>query len=237
MAEIKEGIVFEEFDSKSMGLYLLERDAPSPDEKEIAEDIPYMQGVHDFSMILGERIFKNRPIKYVFKKYNSHYENRKVLENKIKDQLMSVGESPLRDTHDPTYYWFGKAKSVNVDDDHEKNQLRITITFDCYPFLLKNHDYFTDIWDDFHFDNDVANFSKYQINGTRTLTIINNGSTAINPTVIVTSDMKIVIKGETYILKKGENTNVFIRISRGLNQVQVIGNGELTVLFRVELMA
>ena len=237
MTEIKEGIIFDRFDSKRHGLYLVERDAPSPSEKEITEDIPFMQGVHDFSMILGERIFDNRDITYVFKKYNIHYENRKTLENKIKDELMSVGQNKIIDTHDPVYYWFGKAKSVKVDDDHEKNKLVVTIVFDCYPFLLKNNAYFDDVWDTFNFDYDVANWSRYRINGKRTITLINTGSTAVSPTVISSSPMTAIIDGETYSIPAGTSSNVFIKISRGKNKIVVTGNGDISVLFRMELMA
>ncbi|MDT2830017.1 hypothetical protein P7H62_14200 [Vagococcus carniphilus] len=237
MTEIKEGIIFDRFDSKRHGLYLFERDAPTPSEKEITEDIPFMQGVHDFSMILGERVFENRDITYVFKKYNIHYENRKTLENKIKDELMSVGQNKIIDTHDPVYYWFGKAKSVKVDDDHEKNKLVVTIVFDCYPFLLKNNAYFDDVWDTFNFDYDVANWSRYKINGKRTITLINTGSTAVSPTVIASSPMTIIIDGDTYSIPAGTSSNVFIKISRGINKIAVSGNGEISVLFRMELMA
>ncbi len=237
MVEINEGISFSKFNSKSHGLYLVEREAPSPSEKEIAEDIPFMQGVHDFSMMLGERIFDNRDIKYVFKKYNVNYENRKILENRIKDELMSVGQEAIFDTHDPAYYWFGKAKSVNVDDDHEKNKLVVTIVFDCYPFLLKNNAYFDDIWDTFNFDYDVANWSRYRINGKRTITLINTGSTAVSPTVIASSPMTAIIDGETYSIPVGTSSNVFIKISRGINKIVVSGNGDISVLFRMELMA
>lgn len=237
MVEINEGISFSKFNSKKHGLYLVEREAPSPSEKEIAEDIPFMQGVHDFSMMLGERIFDNRDIKYVFKKYNVNYENRKILENRIKDELMSVGQEAILDTHDPAYYWFGKAKSVNVDDDHEKNKLVVTIVFDCYPFLLKNNAYFDDIWDTFNFDYDVANWSRYKVNGFKKITLINVGSTAVSPTIISDSKMEVTIDGSSYTIPKGTSSNVFIKISRGINQLNVVGHGEICILFRTELMA
>src|SRR5699024_11943405 len=62
MIEIKEQIEVNKFNSKRLGLYLLNRDAPTPEEKEIIEDLPYSQGVLDFSMIMGERMFDNRTL-------------------------------------------------------------------------------------------------------------------------------------------------------------------------------
>ena len=46
--EINEYIQFMGFNSKNEKLYLIERNAPTPEEKEILKDIPFKQGVLDF---------------------------------------------------------------------------------------------------------------------------------------------------------------------------------------------
>ena len=61
-----EKIIFNEFDSSEFDLKLISRDAPSPEEKEVAESVPYKQGKDDFSMIYGQRPFENRLITYTF---------------------------------------------------------------------------------------------------------------------------------------------------------------------------
>ena len=58
ITKIKEYITFGDFDSRKSGWYLQKREAPTPDEKEIVESIPYMQGELDFSSALGERVFE-----------------------------------------------------------------------------------------------------------------------------------------------------------------------------------
>ena len=45
ITQIKEYIQFSDFNSKDAGWYLQSRDAPTPDKKEIVEQIPYLQGV------------------------------------------------------------------------------------------------------------------------------------------------------------------------------------------------
>ena len=60
ITKIKEYISFGDFNSRDAGWYLQKREAPTPDEKEIVESIPFMQGVLDFSSVLGERVFEPR---------------------------------------------------------------------------------------------------------------------------------------------------------------------------------
>ena len=54
ITKIKEYIEFGDFNSRDAGWYLQKREAPTPDEKEIVESIPYMQGELDFSSALGD---------------------------------------------------------------------------------------------------------------------------------------------------------------------------------------
>ena len=185
MIEIKEQIQVNQFNSKKLGLYLIDRDAPTPEEKEIIEDLPYSQGVLDFSMIMGERMFDNRTLTYEFIAIEKSYEARKPLERQIKRDLMMNGIVPIYDTHDLGYFWLGKCESVEVEDDHETGRLRVTIEFDVYPFLYTVKSWFDDAWDSFNFDTDVANWTKYQVNGERTIELVNNGDITITPIITV----------------------------------------------------
>ena len=45
ITKIKEYIAFGDFNSRDAGWYLQKREAPTPNEKEIVESIPFMQGV------------------------------------------------------------------------------------------------------------------------------------------------------------------------------------------------
>lgn len=56
MIEIVEYMAKGRFNSKEHGFYIIEHDAPSAEEVEIIEQIPFMQGQYDFSMLTGERI-------------------------------------------------------------------------------------------------------------------------------------------------------------------------------------
>lgn len=234
---IDERIEFGDFKSPDFDLYLVERDAPTPKEKEILQDVPFMQGSHDFSMMLGERIFDNRTISYEFVAFKKQYPERKILENKIKDILMSTGYNPLYDTHDADGFWWVKCESVKVDDDAEFNKLRVQIDFTGYPYFKMKNNYFDDVWDTFNFDYDVACFSKYYIDSIDRIEFFNAGSTSVSPVIYSSSNnINIVIDGQQFVLNRGVNENYFLKLKRGLTVIDVYGKGEIVIYARMEIM-
>ena len=180
-----EGIQINNFNSVNEGLLLVERDAPLPEEKAIIEDIPYMQGVLDFSMLLGERVFNNRTLSFEFVSRKLDYGQRKKLENKVKRLIGLHGESRIYDTHNPGFYWLGKCTSIEAVDNAQFNKLNFYIEFEVYPFMIRDKYYFDDVWDDFNFDTDVAGYTKFEVDGTRTITLYNAGDTTVRPNIIV----------------------------------------------------
>lgn len=195
-----------------------------------------MQGVLDFSMILGERVFNQREITYKFKLFNTAYTQRKVVETRLKQQLMPYGEQALYDSHDKDYYWLGKCKSVEVEDDEKFKSLVATIVFKCYPFMIGKNTYFTDVWDDFNFETDVANFTKYDVNGTRTILLYNASTNSVKPEIVATGDFNVILNGEKFTFKKGKSSNILFSLTIGLNKLTVEGNGTISFHYRTEVM-
>lgn len=235
--KITEGITFGTFNSMAQGWSLMSREAPSPEEKEVVEDLLYSQGVLDFSMLTGERYFQNRIITYEFKLVNTSYQNRKQAERKIKSSLMRIGQSNLTDTHDEGFYWYGKFRSVRVKDDPLKRHLLATLEFDCYPFLIANDDYFDDVWDTFSFEYGVANWTKWNINQKQVIPVYNSGDATVIPTIITSASMMVTFDGEDYRFDKGESENVRLRIApRQLTHFTVTGTGEISIRFAREVL-
>lgn len=233
---ITEKIIFGSFDSGDFELFMIERDCPTPSEKEVTLSIPYAQGTHDFSALLGERVFENRTNRYVLRLYNKSYDERKIVENKVKDLLLSQNYNQLLDTHDPDGFWWGKCSKVSCDDDNEYNKLTVTIEFDCYPYFMSQFNYFTDLWDSFNFDYDVACYSAYNVTNHKDIIFINSGSTALSPVIYASSEMKLKIDKQIYPLKHGKNQNYFIKIKKGQTKVSLMGTGKVIVFMRTELM-
>lgn len=235
--EINEYIQFMSFNSKNEKLYLIERKAPTPEEKEILKDIPFKQGVLDFSALLGSRVFKNREIEYVFMLFNTPYNQRKIVERNIKQKLMVHPRNKLYDTHDANYYWLGKCKSVEVENGERFNQLKVTITFDCYPYMISHTDYFDDYWDTFEFDEDVANYTKYVVNGSLEFPLFNAGSVAVKPKITVNSTFRVKVNDEDFIeFQSGSKQDYYLSLRPGLNKVRVEGNGTVQFHYQKEVM-
>ena len=238
ITQIKEYIQFGDFNSKDAGWYLQSRDTPTPDKKEIVEQIPYLQGVLDFSDVLGEVFFDRREITYEFKLPNKDYPDRKVAERFIKSSMTTKSESQLFDTHDKRYYWLGKVKSIKVTDVPLKKHLIATIVFICYPFAFHVDNYFDDVWDTFDFENDFSNWTKWNINGQKEIYFVNGGDTSVSPTVICTNDISLIDKkGKTYKFKKGENVDFVLSVKPGINRFTAKGNGTISLRFNAEVMA
>lgn len=235
--EINEYIQFMNFNSKNEKLYLIERNAPTPDEKEILKDIPFKQGVLDFSALLGSRVFKNREIEYVFMLFNTPYNQRKIVERNIKQKLMVHSKNKLFDTHDSNYYWLGKCKSVEVDNGEQFNQLKVTVTFDCYPYMISHTDYFDDYWDTFEFDEDVANYTKYVVNGSLEFPLFNAGSVAVKPEITVNNTFRVKVNDEDFIeFQSGSKQDYYLSLKPGLNKVRVEGTGTIKFHYQKEVM-
>ncbi|MGV3051483.1 hypothetical protein [Streptococcus hyovaginalis] len=234
--QIKEYIEFGEFNSQSWGMYLHNRYSPSPEEKEVIEDIPFMQGVLDFSMVLGERIFTNREIEYEFKLANTEYEERKTVERKLKEVLMMPGKNRLYDTHDNNYYWLGKCKSVHVKHDPIKRNFIATITFDCYPFMFTLKEYFDDVWDTFDFDTDVAGFTRYVVDGVKDIILINTSSVTVGPEITTSDDMTITSDGQSYYYRGGSSVDLSFGLKPGINHITIKGNGIVKFRWSAEVM-
>lgn len=237
MLEIVEYFSFNQFNSKDEGFYIIEHDAPSPDEKEIIEVLPFMQGQLDFSMLLGERIFENRTITIKIWRPMTIYEDRKALEAAAKEKLLLNGILPIHDSYLNRCHWLGKCKSVKADDKQETNTLTLTIEFDCYPFAIRNNTGYSDVFDEEYFTDGVDQWTGFWITGAKKVLIINDGVNALNPKMDCTASMVVTTNGYTTKLSKGLNEDILFRFQKGLNYVDISGDGHISFLMDIEVMA
>lgn len=221
--QITEGFSFGDYDSTQEGLFLVSREAPTPDEKEMVESVPFMQGQYDFSTLNTDRFFENREITYKLIRFESEYEDRKEPEQKIKRQLMPLGVGILYDTHDRGYHWRGKCKSVEVEDDSETNLLTATVVFDCYPFAIKND----------------AVTKEFDVTDGDSVLVSNDGVTTVTPKIVTDSTFTINPSddsSEKTTLKSGNYDDPDFVLRPGQNWVDVAGSGKLSFEFHPEVM-
>lgn len=235
MNKNREGFLFEGIHTEDFDLELMERDAPPPTEKEIIEEVPFMQGVHDFSMFLGERIFGNRPLTYKFKTQASDYQKMKTKKTVITNRLMKNGIKPLYDDFDKGYVYMAKCTGVDFTIK-PTGYADVLITFTAYPFKKAELEEGNDIWDTFNFELDVFQEVEYTINGSETIILMNVGSTGVTPRIIANSSFTIMKGNVTYNISSGETKSESFRIEVGENEMTLEGNGTIKFEFYKELL-
>lgn len=232
---ITEGIRFQDFNSIEESMYLISRSAPTPSEKTIEESIPFMQGVQDFSMIMGERVFENRTLTYTFHLHEKDKGYRKFDQTQIENRLMSYGVSKLIDSYSTGYYYMGKCVSVDSEDDHVFKRLIINIEFDCYPFKMKEAAEGSPYWDDYDI-SDYYQKVEYTINGTQEIQMMNTGTAGVAPELLLSSQMTLTKDGEQFIVPSGTRTIEDFRFETGMNTFAVTGNGTIKFNWHKEVI-
>lgn len=228
-----EGITFDNFDSIDQGWWLLEREAPTPSEKEVTIDIPYSQGVRDFSILNGQRYFDNRKLKYKLVVADSDYNYRKAKENEAKRLLMYSGISPLIDTHNPGFIWNAKCTSVEADDDEKEETVTLTVEFSAYPFAIQRNYEGSDIWDDINFDNWKWQDVTYKAG---TAKITNWGNRPVWTTFECDSNFTITCEQQKVEVTPDNASSKRLLLQVGDNNIQLDGTGTLTFKFRCEVV-
>ena len=234
--KIKEGITFNDFDTRENDMHLIDRSAPTPQEKEIIESVPFAHGVYDFSNILGERIFNNRTISYTFHIHEHDYDHRKHDQTVLENKLLGTHIARLEDSYDENYYYLGKCVSINTTDDHVYNRLIVNIDFDCYPFKISKLKEGHDIWDEFNFELDVAQIPAFEVNGSREVTLYNAGASSVVPTIKTNSEFTIEIDTISVTVSAGTHKSELVRLRKGENRIMLTGNGAIEFDFYKELI-
>ena len=232
--EIREGFTFSGTHTSEYGLRLIERVGNPPTEKEIYENIPFMQGEYDFSDVLGVRVFNNRELTYVFEQIEYDYQSRKVDETVLSNWLLRSRRQELYDDYDKGYYYIAKCKTVESVDNYHGTQYKIT--FDAQPFMIGELEEGNDIWDTFNFELDVAQDTKYTVNGTEVITIINGGSNLVQPTIQASNPMTVIKGSKTYSIPEGQSKSYEFNLDVGENKLTIQGNGTIEFLFYKELI-
>lgn len=230
----KEGFRRGEYHTSDYHMWLVDRQAPSPNEKEIIESVPYMQGSYDFSNLLGERVYDNRVISYEFEILQRDYERRKINQTVIENWLKKESVAPLYDDHAEGYYYMAKCISVNTVDSN--GGLRVSVDFDAYPFKIGELEEGHDIWDEFNFELDASIINDFTINGTQQIDMYNIGSASVAPKILTSAPMTIVKGNTTYQVPIGESKNDSFRLMPGSNPLTITGNGRIKFIWYKELL-
>ena len=232
--QIIEGFSFRDIHTSDYDMWLVDRFTPPPNEKQIIESLPFAQGIQDFSMILGARVYENRELKYTFEILNRNYQHRKSIETSLTNWLMNSDYSELHDDHAQNYHYIAKCRHVDVMDS--AGGLSVEVTFDAYPFKIAELLEGNDIWDTFNFELDVAQVTEFEVNGTTNITLFNVGSNLITPTIEASSDFEITKGNTAYEISSGTTKSESFFLDMGENRLTITGNGIIKFNFYKELL-
>lgn len=211
--------------------------APTPKEKSVTVSIPYTNGESDFSSIFGERFFEMRKIEYKFISVVPSYSNRKTIENTVKRELMMSDFSKLYDSHDEEGYWYAKCDSVNVDDVHEKNEILVSVSFIARPFFIVDSDAKQDLWDAMWYPDKYEQKLTFEVNYKKSIHIWNGYDKAISPIITFSgSSGSIKYLEQDFPLAEGRNEFFDFQLLKGVNELQLIGNGTFSFRLLGEVM-
>ena len=185
-----------------------------PKKVKLLRGVPFSNVEYDFSTIYGEQTYENRLVKYTINiVHKGSIENIGMhsVANQIIDWVMSSDTmKPLFDEQDPDYHFLGEVRDEPALTDSFKFG-KLSVTFDCYPYRIKNVAEGNDIWDDFNFDEDIAQNVKYNIEGSRSVNVINISAHAVEYKVKTTGDVtytgpKLMEKGSNQFVFNGNGT-------------------------------
>lgn len=219
------------------GLIMIDRTIETPSKNKIKVNIPYTNGYYDFSNLYGEATYEERKLTYKFRLKGSNIKSVNNKYTNILKWLTDGKQEPLFDDLFKGYYFLAECEGdVNFKElDTNKKFATIEVTFNAYPFKISTMQDGHDTWDDFNFELDMVQDTKFIVNGTQSVKLYNNGSIAINPTIVCSSDMQIKKGSNIYNFKQGTSKSIF-KLDKGLNDLIIIGNGTIEFKWYKELL-
>lgn len=206
-----------------------------PTKNKIKESIPFMNGDYDFSSLYGWTTYSNREMTYSFL---VEVENEQLMNYRkitIENWLMGTNEkTKLVDEDLKGYYYM--AECIDIDFTNYYSFGLIDVTFEAYPFKFGESYEGNELWDDFNFELDILQDTKFTVNGISNISIYNSSSIDIEPIIVASSKFEITKDSKTYIVETGESKDYRFKLSKGSNKLTLKGNGSIEFKFRKEVL-
>lgn len=227
------GIEYVDFDGvrtdRDWSLNLLSVRIAPPKAKTKTIDVLGIDGEINLSEIFGDVRYKNREIEYVFSSYCS-YEEWPIIVSDISNYLHGRKRKAING-FDRSFYWEGRFEVDSEKEDPALQELTITGNVDPYKYDLDDGSGPWK-WDPFSFRTGIIrNYSKRQIDGSGTITIIGRRK-QVNPTIITDTEMTVACEGQVISLQPGATVLYELQLGEGRHDLTFTGTGTVTVLYR-----
>ena len=220
--------------SKEFGVELMEKSIQPPSSNRIIEKVPYMNGEYDFSNLYNELTFGERKVTC---KYAIPTADTEMLNIKYSQLLDAIMKYELILEFDDIKGYYFKGKIDNTPNFEELSVFgTLTVVYSCYPFKISTLQDGHDIWDEFNFELDIAQDTKFEIENIKNIQLYNNGAIGINPIVVCSNDMEIIKGTTTFKFKAGESKSWSFKLDKGLNNLTIKGTGTIEFKWSKEVL-
>lgn len=221
---------------KDFGLRVIDKVIGNPSKVKSKERVPFSNQIYDFSGIYGGQEYEERPITYIFNVKDYNKVNMAVKKIDVLNWLMQPNEKiQLIDDYIPGYYFLAEIEEA-PDFDELRFRGVLTVTFTAYPFKIGELEEGNDIWDAFNFLLDYAQDTGFDVNGSKDITLYNNGASAVKPVIRASGPMEIIKGSTTFSVPSGESESYDLMLTGLENKMTIKGNGTISFHFRKELI-
>ena len=219
-----------------LGLTILNtRVIETPSKVKITENIPFSNLTYDFSNLYGSNCYSERKLEYEFL-IKTHNNMELEFKRMLIDQwlLSSNSKTQLFDDNIPGYYYLAECVSVEFEDLVKTGKLKAIFT--AYPFRIGEAYEGNSLWDNFNFELDVLQDTKFTVNGSSNVNIYNPSIIDIEPSIIASSQFEIVLDNKKYTVGYGTSKDYRFKFKPGNNNLILKGNGTIEFRFRKEVL-
>lgn len=222
---------------KDFGLTVVERDAPSPEEKEVRINLPYSQGDIDLSSPQDEQFFNSRIITYTLARLGRQHDHRKYDHLLVENWLRGGTEDILVETYSEGFYYVGKFVGVIPRNSTDGSRvITYEAVFKCQPFKISVFEEGTAYFDDMNLMTDVIQKTFFELNGTRDIKLYNNSVTSIVPKFEITGLMEIENDNVVIVADDSSKRSDLFRLKLGMNNIQLRGQGTIKFIWQKRLL-
>lgn len=220
---------------RDLGVSISSKSIGAPALNRITESVPFMNGVYDFSDMFEEETYGERVLQYEFDLSDVSKGLVNAKKMKIINFFKNNRNSILRDDTVRGYH-FNFVRMIEHSFKESGLEGKLTVSLATQPFKVRDIYEGNNSWDDFNFELDILQDTKFEISNMTDIVIHNVGGKKVIPEIICSSSMEVVKDNMTYKLKKGSNKDYRFKLDVGANNITVKGNGFIEFKFRKELL-
>ncbi len=199
------------------GLFINSRNIGLPEKKEIRETVPYMNGFFDFSALSGEVAFGEREISYVFDVAEATIVEMQEVKDNVLHWLLNIQDTEIYDDYIPDYYFHGSSSGSGWTEEAEQGEL--TAKFIVQPYM---------------YARSLTSYS-WTVTDTLTVTVTNESSHLVMPTITTTGNLTIAIGTSSYVVGAGTYQSSDFMLPRGNISMTLTGTCDVTFSYRREV--